>query len=107
MVPKELENVRVTTKANVYWDGKVTSRTFHREDGSKFTLGIITAGSYTFDVGDREVVQLIAGDAEILLPTEQSWRRVEAPKAFEIIANSKYQIRTTSVAEYLCDYYKD
>ena len=60
-----------------------------------------------FDVGDREVVQLIAGDAEILLPTEDAWRKVAAPEAFEIIANCKYQIRTTGVAEYLCDYYKD
>lgn len=107
MVAEKMKNVEVTTKANVYWDGKVTSRTFFREDGSRFTLGIITAGSYTFDVGDREVVQLISGDVEILLPTEQAWRKVEAPGTFEIIANSKYQIRTTGVAEYLCDYYKD
>lgn len=107
MVEEKLHQIEVTTKANVYWDGKVTSRTCFRQDGSKFTLGIITAGSYTFDVGDREVVQLIAGDAEILLPTEQDWRKVTAPESFEIIANSKYQIRTTGVAEYLCDYYKD
>lgn len=107
MVAEKMKNVEVTTKANVYWEGKVTSRTFFRENGSKFTLGIITAGSYTFDVGDREVVQLIAGDAEILLPTEDAWRKVAAPEAFEIIANCKYQIRTTGVAEYLCNYYKD
>lgn len=107
MVDEMIKNVDATAKANVYWDGKVTSRTFFREDGSKFTLGIITAGSYTFDVGDREVVRLIAGDAEILLPTESEWRKVETPEEFEIIANSQYQIRTTGVCEYLCDYYKD
>ena len=107
MVAEKLKNIEVTSKANVYWDGKVTSRTFFREDGSKFTLGIITAGSYTFDVGLRDVVHLIAGDAEILLPTESEWRKVTAPENFEIIANSKYQIRTTGVAEYLCDYFED
>ena len=107
MVAEKLKNVEVNTKANVYWEGKVTSRTFFREDGSRFTLGIITAGSYTFDVGDREVVQLIAGEAEILLPNEQEWRKVGTPGTFEVIANSKYQIRTTGVVEYLCDYYKD
>ena len=106
MVEKTLKNVEVTTKANVYWEGKVTSRTFWRNDGSKFTLGIITAGSYTFDVGDREVVQLISGSVDILLPTEKAWRTVETPGVFEIIANSKYQIRTTGVSEYLCDYCK-
>lgn len=107
MVPEILKNVNATAKANIYFDGRATSRTFFREDGSRFTIGIITAGSYTFDVGDREVVQLIAGDCEILLPTESEWRKVEAPNSFEIIANCNYQIRTTGVCEYLCDYYKD
>ena len=45
MVAEKMKNVEVTTKANVYWEGKVTSRTFFRENGSKFTLGIITVGS--------------------------------------------------------------
>jgi len=107
MVEKKLTHVEVETKANVYFDGRVTSRTCYRADGSKFTLGIITAGSYTFDVGDREVVQLIAGDVEILLPGEKAWRKVAAPDSFEIVSNCKYQIRTTGVAEYLCDYHRD
>ena len=50
---------------------------------------------------------MIAGSVEILLPTEKAWRTVTAPESFEIIANCSYQIRTTGVAEYLCDYYKD
>ena len=106
MVEKTISNVTVETKANVYFDGKVTSRTFYRDDESRFTIGIITAGSYTFDVGDREVVQLISGEVEVLLPGEDAWRKVEAPDSFEVIANSDYQIRTTGVCEYLCDYYK-
>lgn len=107
MIDKTLQNVTIETKANVYFDGRVTSRTGYYADGRRFTLGIITAGSYTFDVGDREVVQLISGSAEILLPTEESWRSVTAPDVFEIIADCKYQIRTTGAAEYLCDYFKD
>lgn len=107
MVDKRLSNLDVETKANVYFDGRVTSRVCYRPDGSRLTLGVITPGSYTFDVGDREVVQMIAGSVEILLPTEKAWRTVTAPESFEIIANCSYQIRTTGVAEYLCDYYKD
>ncbi|WP_130861396.1 pyrimidine/purine nucleoside phosphorylase [Bacilliculturomica massiliensis] len=107
MIDKVLKNVQVESKANVYFDGKVTSRTCYRQDGGRFTLGIITAGSYTFDVGDREVVQLIAGSAEVLLPGEENWRAVAAQESFEIGADCKYQIRTDGVAEYLCDYYKD
>ena len=65
MVPEKISNVEMMSKANVYWDGKVTSRTFFHADGSKHTLGIITAGTYTFGVGDREIVTLIAGEVEV------------------------------------------
>lgn len=33
MVSEKLSNLEVMTKANVYWDGKVTSRTFFTADG--------------------------------------------------------------------------
>lgn len=107
MVEKRLKHVELESKANVYFDGRVTSRTCYREDGSRFTLGIITAGSYTFDVGEREHVQLIAGEAEVLLPGEQAWQRVAAPGSFGAPAGCSFQIRTTGVVEYLCDYHKD
>lgn len=105
MIESKMDNVTMMTKANIYWDGKVTSRTGYRKDGSKFTLGIITAGTYTFDVGDKEVVTLITGEAEIILPGENQWHMVKAPDIFEIPAHSQYQIRTPEVVEYLCDYY--
>lgn len=107
MVEKKLTNLAADTKGNIYFDGKVTSRSFYREDGCRFTIGIITPGLYTFPVGDREIVRLIAGSAEILLPTETDWRAVSAPDTYEIIANSSFQIRCWEVVEYLCDYYKD
>ncbi len=107
MVEQNLKNVTVNSKANVYFDGRVTSRTCYREDGTKFTLGIINPGSYIFSVGDREVVHLIAGTAEVLLPNETEWRSVSAPDTFEVIANSNYDIRCYEIVEYLCDYCKD
>ena len=107
MVDKKLQHITVDSKANVYFDGRVTSRSCYREDGSRFTLGIICAGSYTFDTGDREVIQMIAGEVEILLPAETVWKKVCAPDTFQVPSNSAFQIRTTGVAEYLCDYYKE
>lgn len=107
MVPEKISNVEMMSKANVYWDGKVTSRTFFHADGSKHTLGIITAGTYTFGVGDREIVTLIAGEVEVKRPVDGDWVRFKTPEAFEIQANCEYDIRTHGVAEYLCDYYKD
>lgn len=69
MVPEKISNVEMMSKANVYWDGKVTSRTFFTADGEKHTLGIITAGTYTFGVGDREIVTLIAGRSRSSAPS--------------------------------------
>ena len=107
MVEKKIGNLTIETKGNIYFGGRVTSRSFYREDGTRFTIGIITPGTYTFDVGDREVIQLIAGAAEILLPAEKEWRRVEAPDTYEVIANNSFRSRCFDVVEYLCDYYKD
>ncbi|MBS5047927.1 MAG: pyrimidine/purine nucleoside phosphorylase [Firmicutes bacterium] len=107
MVPEKISNVEMMSKANVYWDGKVTSRTFFRAGGSKHTPGIITAGTYIFGVGDREIVTLIAGEVEVKRPVDSDWVRFKTPEAFEIQANCDYDIRTYGVAEYLCDYYKD
>ena len=44
----EFKNVTVVKKANVYFDGKVTSRSVIFADGSKKTLGVATpAGGLT------------------------------------------------------------
>ncbi|MEI8344575.1 MAG: pyrimidine/purine nucleoside phosphorylase, partial [Candidatus Omnitrophota bacterium] len=44
----EFNNVTVVKTANVYFGGKVTSRTVLFADGSKKTLGIMLPGEYTF-----------------------------------------------------------
>ena len=43
---EEFRGVTVLKKANVYFDGKVTSRTVLFGDGSKKTLGVMLPGRY-------------------------------------------------------------
>ena len=43
-----IKNVNVETKANYYFDGKVTSRNVFFDNGSKKTLGIMLPGEYEF-----------------------------------------------------------
>lgn len=45
----QFENVTVIKKANVYFDGKVTSRTVLFPDGSRKTLGFMLPGEYEFN----------------------------------------------------------
>jgi uncharacterized protein YaiE (UPF0345 family) len=52
---EEFRNVTVVKKANIYHDGKVTSRTVLFGDGSKKTLGVMLPGKYEFSTGDREL----------------------------------------------------
>lgn len=68
------EHVTVIKKANVYYDGKVTSRTVFLEDGTRKTLGIILPGEYEFGTDEKEVMEVLAGTLHVMLPGEETWK---------------------------------
>ena len=72
----EFKNVTVVREANVYFDGKVTSRTVLFGDGSKKTLGVMLPGEYEFGTGDKEIMEIFSGDLDVLLPGETNWRTI-------------------------------
>ena len=74
----EFKNVTVVKEANVYFDGRVTSRTVLFPDGSKKTLGIMLPGEYTFSTGDKEVMEILAGALEVQLPGAKAWKKIKA-----------------------------
>jgi len=82
----EFKNVTVIKKANIYFEGKVTSRTVLFSDGSKKTLGIMLPGEYEFGTADKEIMEILVGDLEVLLPGEPGWRTVVTGEAFEVPA---------------------
>ena len=47
-------NVTVDKAANIYFDGKVTSRKITFADGSFKTLGIMMPGDYKFATAEKE-----------------------------------------------------
>ncbi len=53
----QFNNVSIIKKANVYFDGKVVSRTIVFEDGSTKTLGFMHVGDYTFNTGKAEIME--------------------------------------------------
>jgi len=63
MASDRFENVTVVKPANVYYDGKVTSRTVLFPDGSKKTLGIMLAGEYDFGTEAPEVMEVLAASS--------------------------------------------
>lgn len=44
-----IKNVDLTKKANVYFDGNVTSRSFVDSEGESKSLGIMMPGTYTLE----------------------------------------------------------
>ena len=64
----EFTNVTIVREANIYFDGKVTSRSILFPDGSKKTLGIMLPGEYEFSTEQKEIIEIINGGLEVLLP---------------------------------------
>jgi uncharacterized protein YaiE (UPF0345 family) len=102
----EFKSVTVVKEANVYFDGKVTSRTVLFADGTKKTLGIMLPGSYEFGTADKEVMEILSGDLEIQLPGQNAWRRIKAGESFEVPAQSKFKLKIHAITDYCCAYIK-
>ncbi|MDB4866079.1 MAG: hypothetical protein JWR03_412 [Cohnella sp.] len=98
------DNVSVIKKANLYFDGKVTSRTVLFPDGIRKTLGIMMPGEYEFGTSQKEVMDILAGELSVLLPGQDRWLEITEPTEFEVPANSSFKLKVKSVTDYVCSY---
>lgn len=103
----EFNNVTVVREANIYFDGKVTSRKVIFEDGSFKTLGLMMPGDYQFGTEAAEIMEFMAGEVEVLLPGETEWKTIKAGDSFEVPANSKFDIKVKEFSDYCCTYITD
>lgn len=102
----EFVNVSVVKKANVYFDGKVSSRTLHFADGSVKTLGFMLPGEYTFNTADKELMEITDGELEVLLPGSEQWQPVSAGGSFNVPANSQFTVKIKTPTDYCCSFLK-
>ena len=101
----EFKGVTIVKKANIYFDGKVTSRSVIFPDGSRKTLGIMLAGEeYEFNTDEKEIMEIISGELEVLLPQEDGWRTVNGGESFEVPAGAKFGLKIKQVTDYCCSY---
>ena len=103
----EFTNVTVVKKANSYFNGQVTSRTIKFSDGSRKTLGIMQPGDYEFGTAEKEIMEILAGELEILLPGTDTWQQVTAGDSFTVPANSKFSLKVKTLTDYCCSYIKE
>ncbi|AFJ02279.1 hypothetical protein Q7C_1124 [Methylophaga frappieri] len=98
------DNVTVTREANIYFDGKVTSRKVTFSDGSYKTLGIMMPGNYTFGTEKAELMEILAGQLRYRLQGETTWHEIVAGQSFNVPANAEFDIEISALVDYCCSY---
>lgn len=101
---REFDPVKLMGPANVYFDGKVNSRTFYDNQGQKKTLGFVVAGEYEFSTSTIEEMELYAGEFELMLPGENTYRKYVAGDTFTIPCGIHFKVRSQTFADYCCTY---
>ena len=101
---KNFENVSVELEGNSYFDGAVTSRTVNFADGSKKTLGFMLPGEYEFGTVAAELMEITSGTLEVKLSASDVWTSVKGGESFDVPADSKFQVKVSSITDYCCSY---
>ena len=100
----QFSNVTAVKKANIYFGGKVTSRTLLFPDGTKKTLGIMMPGEYEFGTDVQEIMEIMAGELTVLLPGETDWITINGTGEFVVPANAKFKLDVKTITDYCCSY---
>lgn len=100
----KFEKVDIVKEANVYFGGKVSSRTIYFDNGKRKTLGFMVAGEYEFATGTEELMEVLGGEMDISLPGESSFTTYKKGDSFVVSANSKFQVIVKEYADYCCSY---
>jgi len=100
----QFDNVTVIKAANVYFDGKVVSRTVLFADGSKKTLGLMQPGEFEFGTSQAEVMEIMAGELDVLLPGTTQWQHISGGTSFEVPANASFKLKVSQLTDYCCSY---
>ena len=100
----EFKNVSVVKAANIYFDGKVTSRTVIFESGEKKTLGIMLAGEYEFNTDAEETMEVLGGEMSVMLPGETEYTLYTAGQSYIVPAKSSFKMIVEKYVDYCCSY---
>ena len=104
MSTETLAGVSVTTRANVYFDGKCVSHTVAFPDGTKKSVGVILPATLTFNTGAPEIMECVAGACEYKLAGSGEWVKSSAGQKFSVPGNSSFEIRVSEAYHYICHF---
>ena len=104
MTTETLANVNVTTRANVYFDGKCVSHNLTFADGTRKSVGVVLPATLTFNTGAAEIMECVGGACEYKLAGSSDWVRSGLGERFSVPANSSFEIRVTEPYHYICHF---
>lgn len=102
----EFTNVTVVKEANIFFNGNVVSRKIRFSDGTEKTLGFMQPGEYRFFTGAPELMEIISGRLDVLLPGTEEWKAIGSGKTFTVPANSGFTMNVLSPTDYCCSFLK-
>ncbi|TQM25761.1 pyrimidine/purine nucleoside phosphorylase [Nocardia bhagyanarayanae] len=100
----QFENVSVTKKANVYFDGKCISHSIELADGTAKSVGVILPSTLTFNTGAPEIMELIEGECKVTLAGATEAVTYKGGESFDVPGNSSFQIEVLETVHYVCHF---
>ncbi|MDA8363902.1 MAG: pyrimidine/purine nucleoside phosphorylase [Gammaproteobacteria bacterium] len=98
------KNVEVKTRANIYHEGRVTSRSIITSEGEMKTLGIMLPGIYRFSTEAPERIEITQGRCRVKLSGSTAWNDYEAGDSFSVPGNSQFEIEIDDLLDYVCHF---
>ena len=61
-------------------------------------------GSFEFGTEQNELMEITAGEMNVLLEGKTEWQTIQGGESFEVPANSSFKLEVKSVVDYCCSY---
>lgn len=90
-------------KVNEYFEGKVKSIAFASAEGPA-TIGVMAAGEYSFGTSTVEIMRIVSGVLQVMLPGQGTWTTYQPGMSFEVAANVTFKVKADKEVAYLCLY---
>lgn len=90
-------------KANEYFDGNVKSLGY-ANGANNSSVGVMEEGEYLFNTGKPEIMSVIEGELQALLPETSEWKSFKTGEKFNVPGDSSFKVKSVGNTAYLCQY---
>jgi purine/pyrimidine-nucleoside phosphorylase len=91
-------------KVNEYFDGNVKSLALENAEG-RSTVGVIAPGEYEFGTSSIEIMHVVSGELNALLPGSTNWVLYPAGSRFRVEKGVKFKVQAKQDVAYWCQYF--